>query len=324
MLKKTDDNVSKRLEALLGKSVSPLDLLPHHDLREKFIDLIVNGEPHHHDQEITRLYGDLENALGNSRMDNVKVVVFGGGTGLSNIIGGDCRSGGWARSPFSGLKEIFPNTTSVVCVADDGGSTGELLKDLPMIAIGDIRHVLLSSIQLAIIQRTYQVSVSRAQAIATELAKLFNYRFDEEIHHPEKLIEQSKVVFSAMPRGMGEALYMLIERVFEDPRLSPVLKRPHCLGNLIVVSAIFKFLDQRVTLEDVSQESKLLHEPIYAGLQYLSYLIGAGQNSVLPCTSTPSQLRFIYSNGVQTKGEAKSSFLRRGFRLILYMWIFAV
>ncbi len=312
MAKKTDDNVSNKLEALLNKSVSPLDLLPHDDLREKFIDLIVNGEPHHHDQEITRLYSGLENALENSRMDHVKVVVFGGGTGLSNIIGGDCRSEGWSRSPFSGLKEIFPQTTSVVCVADDGGSTGELLKDLPLIAIGDIRHVLLSSIQLSVIQRTYQVSVSRARAIASELARLFNYRFDEQVHHPEILVEQAKVDFSVLPRGLGEALYALIESCFEDPRLSPILKRSHCLGNLIVVASIFKFLDKEVTLEEVSLDSLLIHNPISSGLQYLSFMIGAGRNSVLPCTSTPGQLRIIYSNGVQIKGESKSSSSRRG------------
>lgn len=312
MSKTTDNSVSKRLEELLRRSVSPLDLLPHDDLREKFIDLIVNGEPHHHDQEIARLYSSLEEALENSQTEQIKVVVFGGGTGLSNIIGGDCRSDGWTRSPFSGLKEIFPKTKAVVCVTDDGGSTGELLKDLPLIAIGDIRHVLLSSIQLSVIQRTYQVSVTQARAIVSELARLFNFRFADEFDNLETLFEHVNIDFSVLPRGLEEPLHSLIESAFEDPRLSPVLKRPHCLGNIIVVAAIFRFLNRDVTLEDLSDDSNLLHKPIYLGLQYLSLMLGAGRNSALPCTTTPSQLRIVYSNGVQTIGEAKSSLSRRG------------
>ncbi|NIR94851.1 MAG: YvcK family protein, partial [Gammaproteobacteria bacterium] len=64
-------------------------------------------------------------------VQNTRVVVLGGGTGLSNIIGGDSRKETWPEEPFNGLKEIFPHTKAIVCVTDDGGSTGELLKDLP-------------------------------------------------------------------------------------------------------------------------------------------------------------------------------------------------
>jgi len=58
------------------------------------------------------------------------VVIFGGGTGLSQIL--------------SGLK-LFPvNITAVVSVSDNGASTGRLRKDLHIPAVGDISKVILA------------------------------------------------------------------------------------------------------------------------------------------------------------------------------------
>ena len=58
------------------------------------------------------------------------VVIFGGGSGLSQLL--------------KGLK-LFPvNVTAVVSVADNGGSTGALRKEFDNPAVGDITKVLLS------------------------------------------------------------------------------------------------------------------------------------------------------------------------------------
>lgn len=313
MKEEMESSVAEKLAELLQKQVSPIDLLPHENLREKFIDLVVNGEPPQHNQEITRLFSNLQEALGRRRTDQTKVVVFGGGTGLSNLIGGDSRLEGWGRAPFRGLKEIFPRTRSVVCVTDDGGSTGELMKDLPLVAIGDIRHVMLSSIQLAVLQRTYQVSVGRAGQIVAELARFFNYRFQRRPESADSLIDETRANMEVVPRGLREILRELTVRVFTDSRLAGILKRPHCLGNLVVAAAIYRFLDPGITAEDVSADPQLLHDPIFAGLQYLSLALGTGSRAVMPCTTTPSQLRVVYSNGVMTTGESKASSVRRGF-----------
>lgn len=59
-----------------------------------------------------------------------KVVVLGGGTGLSTLL--------------KGLK-LFPlEITAVVSVADDGSSTGKLRKEFHIPAVGDLRNVLVS------------------------------------------------------------------------------------------------------------------------------------------------------------------------------------
>ena len=61
---------------------------------------------------------------------NKKVVVFGGGTGLSTLL--------------SGLKLYPIDITAIVSVCDDGKSTGKLREEFHIPAVGDIRKVLIS------------------------------------------------------------------------------------------------------------------------------------------------------------------------------------
>lgn len=59
-----------------------------------------------------------------------KIVVIGGGTGLSNML--------------SGLKKYTFNITAIVTVADDGGGSGILRQDLGMLPPGDIRNCIIA------------------------------------------------------------------------------------------------------------------------------------------------------------------------------------
>ncbi|OPZ75488.1 MAG: Gluconeogenesis factor [Firmicutes bacterium ADurb.Bin456] len=59
-----------------------------------------------------------------------RIVVIGGGTGLSVLL--------------RGLKEYTSNLTAIVSVADDGGSSGRLRGDLGMLPPGDIRNCLVA------------------------------------------------------------------------------------------------------------------------------------------------------------------------------------
>lgn len=57
-----------------------------------------------------------------------KVVVFGGGTGLSSLL--------------SGLKDFPVDITAIITVSDNGRSTGKLRKEFNTPAVGDIRKVI--------------------------------------------------------------------------------------------------------------------------------------------------------------------------------------
>ena len=59
-----------------------------------------------------------------------KIVVIGGGTGLSTML--------------RGLKYYTSNITAVVTVGDDGGGSGDLREDLGMLPPGDIRNCILA------------------------------------------------------------------------------------------------------------------------------------------------------------------------------------
>ncbi|MDR3630780.1 MAG: YvcK family protein [Desulfocapsaceae bacterium] len=306
------NHVRDSLQQLLAKQLSPLDLLPHTDLREKFIDLVLNGEPLNLDHETTALFHELRQKLTEKRVEDVRIVVFGGGTGLSNIIGGDSRSKGWDQAPFSGLKEIFPRTRSVVCVTDDGGSTGELLKDLPLVAIGDIRHVLLSSVQLARLQKRYSLSVIEAKAVVAVLSTLFNYRFNKKPQGFEQVLEDCGADLRTLPLSLREYLDSILRYIFMDSRLAPTLERPHCLGNMLIVATVFREIDRALTIEVLEDSPDVLHQALFNGLTILADMLGAEKRAVLPCTSTPAQLRVLYTNGVQVTGETKSSTALRG------------
>ena len=80
---------------------------------------------------------------------NKKVVVFGGGTGMSYLL--------------RGLKNYPLDITAVVSVCDDGGSTGILRDEFNILAVGDIRKVL--------------VSLSKEEG---EFENLLNYRFKSD------------------------------------------------------------------------------------------------------------------------------------------------
>ena len=62
------------------------------------------------------------------RQKGPKIVALGGGTGLSSLL--------------RGLKKHSHNLTAIVTVTDDGGSSGELRKNLGILPPGDIRNCL--------------------------------------------------------------------------------------------------------------------------------------------------------------------------------------
>ena len=82
------------------------------------------------------------------RQRGPKIVAIGGGTGLSALL--------------RGLKEYSTNVTAIVTVADDGGSSGRLRRELGVLPPGDFRNCI--------------AALADAEPLMT---KLFQYRFSE-------------------------------------------------------------------------------------------------------------------------------------------------
>ena len=83
-----------------------------------------------------------------SRGRGPRIVAIGGGTGLSVLL--------------RGLKAYTDNLTAIITVADDGGSSGRLRRELGVLPPGDFRNCL--------------VAMSEAESLLTDL---FQYRFDK-------------------------------------------------------------------------------------------------------------------------------------------------
>jgi uncharacterized cofD-like protein len=80
-----------------------------------------------------------------AKVEDLRVVAFGGGTGLPVLL--------------TGLRDRVGGLTAVVTVADDGGSSGRLRQELGVAPPGDVRNCLV------------------ALAGRRRLAEVFNYRF---------------------------------------------------------------------------------------------------------------------------------------------------
>ena len=292
---------------------SPLDILPHQEFAEKLIYLELQGPPEGLPNRINGALAELASSLSQFDVQNTRVLVLGGGTGLSNIIGGDSRKESWPEDPFSGLKEIFPQTKAIVCVTDDGGSTGELLKDLPFIALGDLRHVLLSSIRKKNLQEIYGLEETECFQAAEMLHKLFNYRFDSHPGTMEKLSAAAGFDPLMLPGPMYEYLAGLIEILFTDTLLAKLLSRPHCLGNLLLAAAIWQGAAELRREMQTTDFCQAFHANDYRGLKHLCRVMALAEDAVLPCTLTPAGLQVLYSNGTLVTGEYKSSSARRGY-----------
>ena len=94
--------------------------------------------------------GNISDALYTnlSREKGPNIVVIGGGTGMSVLL--------------KGLKQHTDNLTAIIGVADDGGSSGRLRRELGVIPPGDFRNCI--------------VAMSDEESL---LPELFQYRFTE-------------------------------------------------------------------------------------------------------------------------------------------------
>src|ERR687896_2451701 len=81
-----------------------------------------------------------------NRYEDLRVVAFGGGTGLPVLL--------------RGLRDRVEDLTAVVTGADDGGSSGRLRQELGVAPPGDVRNCLV------------------ALAGRRRLAEVFDYRFE--------------------------------------------------------------------------------------------------------------------------------------------------
>lgn len=130
-----------------------------------------------------------------------KVVIIGGGKGLSNIL--------------SGLKEFTSNITSIVSTFDDGGSTGRLMEEMDILPPGDIRR-----------------SIIALSSSEPSMEKLLGYRFQDGKINNHSLGNLIIVAMTEIMGGFAPAIQKLSSIFNVKGKILPVTldKAKLCAG----------------------------------------------------------------------------------------------
>jgi uncharacterized cofD-like protein len=239
---------------------------------------------------------------------STRVVILGGGTGLSTVVGGNSQVSDWPKQPCIGMKQEFSSLNIVVCTTDDGGSTGLLLKSLPLIGVGDLRKVLLSSILPSNLERRYNLGERQGRDLVRMLHSIFNHRFAEGTVSAKALLNPMAIappdMRMACPKRLADSLCKLGRFISPKGKGPTIAPDGHSLGNLLLVSSIFMKASGRATRTPGLQT-------IQAGIDHIASLIGAPTGRIHAATAAPGQLKFRYANGVEVYGQSKSARVRR-------------
>lgn len=231
-----------------------------------------------------------------------RVVVLGGGTGLSTILGGNPALAEWADQPEVGLAREFADVHVGVCTTDDGGSTGELVRRLPMIGIGDTRKVMLAMVSRAALAKRY----GAVGPLAKIVRGVFLHRFGPRAPTMAELRDPVRVLKPELRQTCPPALRTALANLTAgmQPWLAARLRVPgHSLGNLLLTAAIFR---------GVRQWRAPTQTEVARGLAAAAAVMGVPPGRVHAATATPGTLIYEYANGVVATGQARAARARRG------------
>lgn len=199
----------------------------------------------------------------------VKVVAIGGGTGLP--------------SALRALKQQTANITAVVTVADDGGSSGRLRRDMGVLPPGDLRN-----------------NIAALADDESLMTKLMQYRFETGELSGHAFGNLFISALSGVAGGLTEALGE-IERVLnvrgrvlpatlDDVRLVADVKVPN--GRVLRVEGESKIPEVGGTIEQVAllpEDCRAHPESVKAILEAQVVVIGPGSlyTSILPSLLVP-------------------------------------
>ena len=234
-----------------------------------------------------------------------KIVVIGGGTGLSVLL--------------RGLKEYTSNITAIVSVADDGGSSGRLRNQLGMLPPGDIRNCL--------------VALADREVIMEEM---FNYRFkhgkDLEGHNLGNLILAAMVdmygSFEEGVRQMSKVLairgkvvpstlqHMVLRATLEDGSMvvgeSNIAKSTMPIRRVTIVPSDAKPVDE--ALEAIAEGDMIIFGPGSLYTSIIPNLLVSGMTDAIKASKAPK----VYICNVMTQpGETKGYTASQHLKAIL-------
>lgn len=207
-----------------------------------------------------------------------KVVVLGGGTGLSVFL--------------RGLKEYTSNITAIVTVADDGGGSGVLREDLGMLPPGDIRSCLLALANTEpAMERLLQHRFKEGRLKGQNFGNLFMAAMNDIYGNFETAIKEMSNVLAVT----GKVLPMTLENV----KLYAKLEDHHVIegeSNIPIKNGELGSRIERVFIKP--KNAKPLDEAIEAIKEADCIILGPGSlyTSVIPNLLVADIVKHIYNS----------------------------
>ncbi len=190
-----------------------------------------------------------------------KIVVIGGGTGLSTML--------------RGIKKLTENITAIVTVADDGGSSGVLREELGTLPPGDIRNCLVAlADREPLMERLFQYRFDEGDKLkGHSFGNLFIAAMSEVLGDFEQAVKESSKVLAVKGQVLPSTL--------EDVRLSARLEN----GELIKGESQIPKIDGKISEVFIDPEdSEPLPEALEAIQEADAIVLGPGSlyTSLLP------------------------------------------
>jgi uncharacterized cofD-like protein len=195
------------------------------------------------------------------RRKGPKIVVVGGGTGLSTML--------------RGIKKFTNNITAIVTVADDGGSSGVLRDELGILPPGDIRNCLVALADTEpLMERLFQYRFSEGKDLkGHSFGNIFIATLAEILGNFEEAVKESSKILAIKGRVLPSTL--------EDVRLSARLESGELIKGESQIPKIKGKID-KVFIDP--EDSKPLPEALEAIKEADAIILGPGSlyTSVLP------------------------------------------
>jgi uncharacterized cofD-like protein len=238
----------------------------------------------------------LENLIYEKRLliKGPKIVVIGGGTGLSTML--------------RGLKHYTSNITAVVTVADDGGGSGDLREDLGILPPGDIRNCILALADTEpLMEELLQYRFTGGRLENQSFGNLFLAAMDGISSNFEEAVQKMSSVLAVT----GKVLPVTLDNVILKVKLKNGVE---VTGESKIADAVFK---NNSPIDEVFLEpsnAKALSEAVQAIKDADAIILGPGSlyTSVIPnllvediarAVQRTNAIRIYVSNVMTQPGE---------------------
>lgn len=219
-----------------------------------------------------------------------RVVAVGGGTGLSTLL--------------RGLKKVCCEITAIVTVADDGGSSGKLRRDMGILPPGDIRNCLLALAEAEPeMTQLFNHRFSRGEFTGHNFGNLFLAAMTEMTGDFQLAVRTMSRILAVKGKVLPATLTdVVLEAVLEDGR--------HIRGEHMITEARGKIRDIRLVPPDAPALEEAVHDIARAdliilgpGSLYTSIIPNLLVNDISGAIGSSRALKFYVVNLMTQPGE---------------------